>query len=159
MSEKTCRLCGLSKPPEDFPRDRGRILSRCKACVREYAIEWRTRPGRRERQSELRRNFNLAQFGLRRADYERLLTAQNGVCAICSGQCPTGRRLAVDHDHATGRVRALLCFVCNSRVGLVEKRLRNWRDYEASAMAYLAVYGAGNPALPAGVGVEPLRRE
>lgn len=42
------------------------------------------------------------------AEYQRLLTLQGGGCAIC-GRCPRTKRLAVDHDHATGRVRGLLC--------------------------------------------------
>lgn len=48
-------------------------------------------------------------YGIDLAEYERLLKLQNGKCAIC-GRKPTGRmRLAVDHDHVTGKVRGLLC--------------------------------------------------
>jgi hypothetical protein len=46
------------------------------------------------------------------ADYEALLAAQGGVCALC-GKPPKTRRLSVDHDHKTGTVRGLLCFRCN----------------------------------------------
>ena len=47
-------------------------------------------------------------------DYAALLAAQGGVCAIC-GRPPKqgGRKLHVDHDHRTGRIRGLLCFTCN----------------------------------------------
>lgn len=45
-------------------------------------------------------------------DYERMLEAQGGGCAICETK-PKTRRLHVDHDHRTGRVRGLLCFRCN----------------------------------------------
>jgi hypothetical protein len=45
-------------------------------------------------------------------EYERLLAAQGGGCAIC-GNPPRTRRLSVDHDHRTKRVRGLLCFRCN----------------------------------------------
>ena len=40
--------------------------------------------------------------------YERLLAEQGGVCAIC-GAKPKTRRLHIDHDHGTKRVRGLLC--------------------------------------------------
>lgn len=49
-------------------------------------------------------------------EYERMLVAQNGVCAICEKQ-PSKRRLHVDHCHKTGRVRGLLCSNCNTAIG------------------------------------------
>jgi hypothetical protein len=52
----------------------------------------------------------------------------------------TGKRLAVDHCHATGKVRALLCTPCNVAVGFHEK-------YGQAAAEYLAKYGDGHPAL------------
>lgn len=56
-------------------------------------------------------------YGISENDYDLLLLAQGGVCAICSGACGTGRHLSVDHDHATGQVRALLCASCNNGLG------------------------------------------
>lgn len=46
------------------------------------------------------------------AEYDQLLTKQNGVCAIC-GRPPKTRRLDIDHDHKTGAIRGLLCVRCN----------------------------------------------
>lgn len=54
------------------------------------------------------------------ADYDRLLAAQDGHCALCPS-VPKTKRLQVDHDHKTGRVRGLLCFRCN-------KYLHGWMD-------------------------------
>jgi len=51
-------------------------------------------------------------------EYAEKLAIQNGVCAIC-GSAPSGRRLVVDHDHATGEVRGLLCERCNTVLGRV----------------------------------------
>lgn len=61
----------------------------------------------------------LRKYGLTTEAYERLLDAQGGTCAICSR--PPGQRLLdVDHDHATGRVRGLLCSRCNMAIGKLE---------------------------------------
>jgi hypothetical protein len=49
-------------------------------------------------------------------EYYALKEKQNGKCAIC-GLAFGRRRLAIDHDHATGRVRGLLCVLCNSGIG------------------------------------------
>ena len=65
----------------------------------------------------------LRSYGLTVEDYSGLLAAQHGVCALC-GKPETHlsrkgeiTRLAVDHDHTTGAVRALLCHACNVGIG------------------------------------------
>lgn len=54
------------------------------------------------------------------ADYEIKLAEQGGKCGICN-ELPK-RRLAVDHDHATGKVRGLLCIQCNVLLGYARDR-------------------------------------
>ncbi len=57
-------------------------------------------------------------FGITVEDYERMLAAQAGRCAICNSTEPGGRGVFhVDHDHATGTVRGLLCTNCNAGLG------------------------------------------
>jgi hypothetical protein len=79
----------------------------------------------KEKVSVSKRNLVLLKaYGMTEKDYEDLYNSQNGVCAIC-GKPETSihnktnkpRRLAVDHDHATGKVRGLLCGSCNTAMG------------------------------------------
>ncbi|OHD23878.1 MAG: hypothetical protein A2Y38_17005 [Spirochaetes bacterium GWB1_59_5] len=61
-------------------------------------------------------------FGLSVQDYQALLIAQSGRCAIClrpERATKFGKvvRLSVDHCHTTGRVRGLLCRSCNFGLG------------------------------------------
>lgn len=52
-----------------------------------------------------------------------MVAAQDGLCAICGkGETDTfkgkTKRLSVDHDHATGDIRSLLCARCNRGIGM-----------------------------------------
>jgi hypothetical protein len=69
-------------------------------------------------------------LGVTDDQYDAMLQAQGGGCAIC-GSRPKTRRLHVDHDHATGRVRGLLCHVHNRRLwrGATGAELRLMADY------------------------------
>jgi hypothetical protein len=58
-----------------------------------------------------------SRYGVTCAQYEQMLEEHGGVCAICAGTNPSGQRLSVDHDHATGAVRGLLCHACNAGIG------------------------------------------
>jgi hypothetical protein len=55
---------------------------------------------------------------------------QNGKCAIC---CQTERKLVVDHNHTTNKVRGLLCNACNSVIGHCHENIA----VLVSAAAYL----------------------
>lgn len=61
-------------------------------------------------------------YGITLEQFQELLNKQGHACAICRKPETNKRRknLSVDHDHATGKVRALLCASCNLAVGLVE---------------------------------------
>lgn len=72
------------------------------------------------------------QYGLSVGEYDEMMLHQDGVCAVCGQECSTGRRLAVDHDHATGAVRGLLCNNCNFGIGQLQDDpdlLRTAADY------------------------------
>ncbi len=58
-------------------------------------------------------------YGITLKEYNKILANQNGVCAIC-GNPPNDRKLAVDHNHVTGKIRGLLCKACNTTLGNVK---------------------------------------
>lgn len=60
-----------------------------------------------------------AKYRLTLAEYEDMVTQQAGLCAICRKPQKRGGKLFVDHSHTTGRVRGLLCTLCNSFLGRV----------------------------------------
>lgn len=67
-----------------------------------------------------RRNEELRHYyGISVDDYNTILAAQGGRCAICGATQSGGRskRLHVDHDHGTSNVRGLLCNLCNCAIG------------------------------------------
>lgn len=139
--EKTCSRCGVIRPLDDFGIDKSRKDGRtryCYDCQRDYATPsresadmshdtrvkrgyWqRTFSDPQQRQYAMRL-WNLYQMTLE--DYNALLAAQGGDCAICGGSLlgvvekSPDKRLIVDHCHSTGRVRGLLCGTCNTGLG------------------------------------------
>ena len=78
---------------------------------------------RAERMRTRRERAFKESYGVTYEWYEEALHRQLGVCAICL-QPPTGKRhfasLHVDHNHATGKVRELLCGKCNAMLGLAK---------------------------------------
>lgn len=56
-------------------------------------------------------------YGVSAEWYADKLKRQNGVCVACKEFCATGKRLTVDHNHTTGKVRELLCLGCNLAIG------------------------------------------
>lgn len=109
-----CRLCG--SPIEATRKD-----PVCRSCVAESAREYRARPEVRKRKIELHR---IKTYGILPEEYNAMLEAQEGVCAICKQPETSERRgivktLALDHDHATNRRRGLLTQDCNTALGLL----------------------------------------
>jgi hypothetical protein len=78
-----------------------------------------------------------ARYGISREEYVALRKKQKNKCAICGNAEQRKVRgkvteLSVDHCHNTGKVRALLCFSCNSGLGSFKDdidRLRKAVDY------------------------------
>lgn len=97
--------------PEAFRaiKERYRIKNRSK--INQASKQWRDRFPEKQRHSHLKTNY-----GITIDSYDEMFEKQAGSCAVCN-DAPTGKRLHVDHDHATGKIRALLCPRCNLALG------------------------------------------
>lgn len=105
----------------------------CKQCAAEKARLWRKNNrakntaivrayrdrNKGKMQAFWRRMSLKKRYGITPLQFDELLAAQKGKCAICGTDRPggPGNRFAVDHNHSTGAVRGLLCCQCNFTVG------------------------------------------
>lgn len=99
---KWCPDCGSYQPVDSFALNRASRDGRCSYC----------KPHTNERNRE--RHFVLS-YGMAQDEVEQMVEQQRGACLIC--ERPLGSRAHVDHDHATGKVRGVLCFNCNGGLG------------------------------------------
>jgi hypothetical protein len=96
---------------------------------REHGRVWRERHAaehRRYNQDRVYRALIKKAYGLTAEQYNEMIERQGGMCAICACHPDHPRNagrsmLAVDHDHMTGRVRALLCQSCNQMIGMANE--------------------------------------
>jgi hypothetical protein len=151
---KRCTVCKEMKPLSEFYTDSRRAdgcRSDCKDCTnasgrkrredkpeyyrdyhRNYARQWRE--DNRDHFNRLSSEGNRRRHGER---YRQMFNAQNGLCAICQAKLGSRRRVHLDHDHATGKRRGLLCVRCNQLLGNANDDPCSLRQ----AIAYLLQHG------------------
>ena len=156
--KRKCRACRSEARRSERQAD----LSAARALDRErYHTKRKQDPNRKERTrnaARRARSSNPARFleagwraqgiqGFSYPDYLLLLAQQNGGCRIC-------RRvtlpLHVDHSHASGRVRGLLCGSCNRALGQFQEdpvRLTAALGYLQLHEVYDRIAKAGDQAL------------
>lgn len=114
---KKCSGCQLFKPEEAFykhAKHKDGLNNYCKLCNRAYATTHRDSTRRSVRKA----NWRKYGITMTEKEFNSRLAEQGGRCSICS-KIP-GYRLAVDHDHKTGKTRGLLCRNCNRALGYFE---------------------------------------
>lgn len=138
-THKRCPKCGEVKAVPLFYRkktktsrgwawDSNCIQCRRSACAR-YGVANRNQRNARLRAWRLKnpiaakandkRSRLKSKYDLSEQQVEEMRSTQHGKCAICQRSTT---RLFVDHCHATGRVRSLLCQTCNTFLGWYERK-------------------------------------
>lgn len=157
---KKCTCCKVEKNESEFSKKRNGLNTRCKHCIGVYMkkLYAKDRPKElakrkawyRKNQArvngEMKKHYSsnreeikfrriFLKYGLTKEGYMKLLTEQNGLCAVCI--LPNSfKSLAVDHCHTTLAVRGLLCDKCNTALGLLDERPERMQ----SLIAYAAKY-------------------
>lgn len=118
--KQVCICCGVEKTILDFEHQKNRPNPRkkCKECrykERDHESEKkRHREYMRERRKNdpdtVRQNWERSVYG---ASKEELDAAS---CVICGST----RRLCIDHDHTTKKIRGILCTKCNAGLGMFD---------------------------------------
>lgn len=110
-----CDSCQRKIVNEDDPRQK----SRCKTCGL-LAL-----PRKQKRSSAAHRVRNLrTRYGMTPDQFYFLLDSQDNCCAICETELNPGtsyrgrhKKPMIDHCHATGNIRGILCNGCNLIIG------------------------------------------
>lgn len=114
---KTCTKCGNDTPDIEMAwRDKSKeiLSSWCKRCQAETKRAAYKKPevAQQARMYQLRRKY-----GVGIDSQMQMLSNQQGRCPVCLKPFENLSQVRVDHDHANGKVRALLCHPCNIGLG------------------------------------------
>lgn len=140
---KFCSKCEKTKPVDQFHvrrRSPDGLYVWCKVCSKEYQQNWYEKNRDKVKaQSDAWHRANpkavaeyrrKARYGMPRGRYDDMMEEQGGKCGMAG--CPNDIEV-VDHNHETGKVRALLCHQCNKLIGFLE----NSHDLGQSAIEYV----------------------
>jgi hypothetical protein len=111
-------------------------LKRCTSCqkIKTTSVDFYKDPRRSDgKQSHCKECFLAArneayilkEYGIALTDFQALMEAQDGCCAIC-GRAPKKNKFNIDHCHVTHRIRALLCVNCNTNLLPFVERFPQW---------------------------------
>jgi len=136
LGKKICYACKEDKPLSEFSKSKNSndgVGSRCKVCDNKARKKYyaSNQKGRELAYIKSRARYLKATYNMTLAEYDAILVKQNNSCAICNkplsqqleedgAKCGLDcrpRMFAVDHCHATGKNRGLLCNECNRALG------------------------------------------
>lgn len=125
VSDWNCTECGRARArvaSEKAKHDGRRKINRQKYESGEAGKANRKRWYEGGGRTANRKAMLKSKFGITLEDYDRMLLEQQGCCKVCGIHVDDYyRHLAVDHDHTTGKVRALLCDPCNVALGMLKE--------------------------------------
>lgn len=159
---KFCTYCNIEKSEEEFRKNNDKISSCCKLCNNYRMKQWRLKNPdkvkatkkkyrlenpdkikqihynwRKNNPDKLSNLILRNRYGLTLQEYDTMLEQQNHKCAMCGrSKDDFKKRLHVDHDHKTGKIRGILCGGCNHAIAILDNK-----DLLEKAKKYLGFKG------------------
>lgn len=110
-----------------YSKNKEKALAQAKAWKEANPERNRENINRWKRENRLRLSLCTKKYQWKRngialthEEYDKMWNSQAGLCKICNRPSKSGRKLAVDHCHTTGKIRGLLCAGCNTTLGHIE---------------------------------------
>ncbi len=148
---KTCAKCLQIRPLKDFyNKDRSYCIWCNRQNCREYGANnkekrnkrlkrWRRNNPEKARLMDKKKAYK-SKYGLTLQQVDKLVGVSGGGCWICDRK---DKRLVVDHNHKTGKVRGMLCDLCNKHLGYFEnmdfKKIKQYLDKPCHADILLEI--------------------
>jgi Recombination endonuclease VII len=107
-----CPRCEEVRPLSAFGSNKANksgLAAYCRPCHNRVMAD-----NKAKNHGSIRSYFLKRRYGLTEEDVAAMLQGQAGRCLVCLHLQPLPH---VDHDHATGEIRGLLCFRCNGALG------------------------------------------
>jgi hypothetical protein len=111
----------------------------CKKCSRKAGV--RHENGGTVKSATYKYKIHIKRtYGITLEERNKILDSQNGCCAICKkplsylvSEKLKQKKLYIDHNHETGKIRGLLCSTCNTGLGMFKDNV----EYLRNAITYL----------------------
>lgn len=139
---KICTVCRLPKALYEYHKSKATKDGygyRCKSCDYQARIKYRTER-KLQFQALTRKEYRKRVYGITSDDFDKLWLNQQGKCPICDKELTDGlgikhapSKAVIDHCHDTGKIRGILCTMCNKGLGL----LGDNKDAITRALHYL----------------------
>jgi len=132
-----CGRCKEVKIKDQFYKNQNECYTQCKKCSMMVSRNWQISPGG---ERKVRNAGFVRKYGITLKEYEAMLVAQKYLCCICEIDLRT-TKADLDHCHATGKNRGILCHNCNCALGF----LKDNPQFCASAGRYLEKHLSTKP--------------